>query len=178
MSIRNIPPVAALKRDGMKNVGAPSGVLPRRIVSGGQTGVDRAALDAALQAGIEVGGWCPKHRRAVDGRIDERYPLQETPLEEYSQRTTWNVRDSDGTLVLIDGEPWGGTAFTIEEARRLGRPILVISPEKGDEELVRRWIAKHDIATLNVAGPRDDAEGSVYSAAYAFMRRLLMASGG
>ena len=162
----------------MKNDGSPSRVRPARIVSGGQTGVDRAALDAALEAGIEVGGWCPKHRRAADGRIDERYPLRETPLEEYDQRTTWNVRDSDGTLVLVDGEAWGGTAFTIDEARRLGRPILVISPETGHAEAVRRWITKHDIRILNVAGPRNDTEDRVYSAAYAFMRRLLMASSG
>ena len=80
-----------------------------RIVSGGQTGVDRAALDVALELSIPCGGWCPKGRKAEDGALPARYPLKETPSEEYAQRTTWNVRDSDGTLILTHGAPTGGT---------------------------------------------------------------------
>lgn len=150
-----------------------SEVRLERVVSGGQSGVDRAALDAAMEAGISVGGWCPSGRRAVDGRIADRYPLQETPSEEYSERTSWNVRDSDGTLVLVDGEPSGGTAFTIEEASRLHRPLLVVDPTSASVEQTRAWIARHRIQTLNVAGPRDDPGGRVYAAAYAFVQKLL-----
>lgn len=144
-----------------------------RIVSGGQSGVDRAALDAAMEAGISVGGWCPSGRRAVDGRIANRYPLRETPSKAYSERTSWNVRDSDGTLVLVEGEPFGGTEFTIEEARRLGRPVLVVDPTRTDVKQVRAWLARHHIRKLNVAGPRDDPAGRVYAAAFAFVRKLL-----
>lgn len=157
----------------MENEASASEVRLDRIVSGGQSGVDRAALDAAMEAGISVGGWCPSGRRAVDGRIADRYPLQETPSNEYSERTSWNVRDSDGTLVLMEGEPFGGTEFTIEEARRLGRPMLVVDPTKKDVTHVRAWIARHHIRKLNVAGPRDDASGQVYAAAFAFVRKLL-----
>ncbi|PSQ85488.1 MAG: molybdenum cofactor carrier, partial [Bacteroidetes bacterium QH_2_63_10] len=90
----------------------------RKIISGGQTGVDRAALDAALAFNVPVGGWCPKGRRAEDGQIPDRYPLEETPSEAYEQRTAWNVRDSDGTLIITDGSLEGGTALTMTEARR------------------------------------------------------------
>src|SRR5204862_1053873 len=89
-----------------------------RVVSGGQTGVDRAALDVALGLGLPCGGWCPKGRRAEDGPLPERYPLRETPWSGYPQRTQWNVRDSDGTLVLLNGEPDRGTRLTIELAAR------------------------------------------------------------
>ena len=75
-------------------------ILPERIVSGGQTGADRAALDWAIERGIPHGGWCPRGRRAEDGRIDRRYALRETPAHDYQQRTRWNVRDSDGTLIF------------------------------------------------------------------------------
>src|SRR5262249_20137195 len=102
----------ATPRQGGRSVTAQP--LIARLVSGGQTGVDRAALDAALEVGVPCGGWCPKGRKAEDGRIDDRYPLCETPSAAYSQRTRWNVRDSDGTLVLAWGEPTGGTLLTVK----------------------------------------------------------------
>lgn len=89
-----------------------------KIISGGQTGVDRAALDAALQLGIPCGGWCPKGRKAKDGPIPDRYPLKETESGSYPVRTEMNVRDSDGTLILTWGRPTGGTALTVRLARR------------------------------------------------------------
>src|SRR5262245_2006637 len=98
----------------------------KKIISGGQTGVDRAALDVALELGIPGGGWCPKGRRAEDGPIPDRYPLTETPSEHYPQRTEWNVRDADGTLVLIRGQPQRGSALTIAVAERLAKPKLVV----------------------------------------------------
>src|SRR5436305_1193025 len=86
---------------------------PFTIFSGGQTGVDRAALDVALELGIPCSGWCPRGRRAEDGTIPPRYPLQETRSLAYPVRTRWNVRDSDGTLILTRGRPDRGTALTI-----------------------------------------------------------------
>ena len=127
-----------------------------KVVSGGQTGVDRAALDAAMQLGIPCGGWCPRGRRAEDGTIPPTYPLIETPDTRYPQRTEWNVRDSDGTLVLYAGKPGGGTALTLRIAARLGKPLvrmdLDAAPDAGG---VAYWIASRGIRILNVAGPRE-----------------------
>ena len=126
------------------------------IISGGQTGVDRAALDAALELGIPCGGWCPKGRKAEDGPIPERYPLKETDSSSYPVRTEMNVRDSDGTLILTWGRPTGGTALTIRLARRHGKPCLVVDLKKPpDPSSLRAWLEKKQIGVLNVAGPRE-----------------------
>src|SRR5690606_25772528 len=95
-----------------------SDFIIERIVTGGQTGTDRAALDFALEAGIACGGWCPRGRIAEDGPIAALYPLVETPTSLYEQRTEWNVRDSDATLVLTHGTPIGGTLLTLECAMK------------------------------------------------------------
>src|SRR5207253_3037020 len=111
-----------------------------RIVSGGQTGVDRAALDVALELGLPCGGWCPRGRRAEDGAIDERYPLTETPWWGYPQRTEWNIRDADGTLILTRGRPDRGTALTARLARQMNKPCLVVDlAGEADAEDVRQW---------------------------------------
>ena len=94
-----------------------------KIISGGQTGADRAALDFAIDHGIEHGGWCPKGRWAEDGAIAERYPLKETPSADVAQRTEWNARDSDGTLVITEGAPVAGTALTKRASS--SRPAVV-----------------------------------------------------
>lgn len=146
----------------------------QKIVSGGQTGVDRAALDAALAAAVPVGGWCPRGRRAEDGPIDPRYPLQETPSTDYAQRTAWNVRDSDGTLVLVRTRPEGGTALTIEEAQQRGKPLLQYKINSDTLEDIQEWIDAHDIAVLNVAGPRESESPGIYAAANDLMQRLLV----
>lgn len=143
-----------------------------KVVSGGQTGVDRAALDAARACSLPVGGWCPKGRRAEDGPIPAHFPLRETPATEYAQRTAWNVRDSDGTLILLVEAPEGGTALTVEEAQRRGRPWRAVDLP-ADPAPTRRWIREQGVRTLNVAGPRASEVPGVYEAAYAFLTALL-----
>jgi hypothetical protein len=146
----------------------------QRIVSGGQTGVDRAALEAALALHFPCGGWCPKARRAEDGLIPYRIPLQETPGEAYEQRTRWNVRDSDGTLILTEGEPTGGTALTIEAARGLGRPLLVLDLDRRPTVVtVEDWLHTQRIRVLNIAGPRESQMPGIYRRAYDFVEILL-----
>jgi predicted Rossmann fold nucleotide-binding protein DprA/Smf involved in DNA uptake len=144
------------------------------VVSGGQTGVDRAALDAALDLGLPCGGWCPRGRRAEDGRLPERYPLRETPTAAYPERTEWNVRDSDGTLVLHRGRTRGGTALTLRLARRYGRPALAVDLAAAPPAaLVRQWIAREGIARLNVAGPRESEQPGIGAQAAGFLRDVL-----
>jgi len=148
-----------------------------KIISGGQTGVDRAALDTALQRDMACGGWCPKGRRAEDGRIDERYPLVETPKRDYSQRTEWNVRDSDGTLILCRGAPRGGTACTMEAARAAGKPLLAVNlDEETDITAIRHWLDAHDIHVLNIAGPRESQSPGIYHEALTLLNKLLGSS--
>ena len=141
-----------------------------KIVSGGQTGVDRAALDAAIEQGIPHGGWCPKGRRAEDGPISAHYTLTETPLADYPQRTEWNVRDSDGTLILMSGPICGGTLMTIQIAKILGKPHLVVDLDAGlaAAEVVQ-WAAANRIAVLNVAGPRESTSPGCYEKARVFL---------
>jgi hypothetical protein len=144
------------------------------IVSGGQTGVDRAALDAALELGIPCGGWCPKGRRAEDGPIDPKYPLRETPWEDYAQRTEWNVRDADATLVLTRGEPSEGTALTIELSAQHQKPCLVVDldapPQPG---VCAEWMRRHHPRTLNIAGPRESRSPGIYQQARDWLRTAL-----
>lgn len=147
-----------------------------RVVSGGQTGVDRAALDAAMTAGIAIGGWAPKGRRAEDGTIPSAYPLRETPARRYTQRTEWNVRDADATLALTRGAVSGGTRLTIDLAHLAARPLLVIDLA-GDVDAesaaadVRDWIEGERIGTLNVAGPRESQAPGIYKQARGLLDR-------
>lgn len=144
-----------------------------RVVSGGQSGVDRAALDVALELGIEVGGWCPAGRWAEDGPIPPQYPLRETPLADPAQRTEWNVRDSDATLVLTIGSPAGGAASTVEHARRLARPFLLLDLNIADPARAAAWLLDVSPATLNVAGPRESECPGIYVRAAALLRAVL-----
>ena len=144
------------------------------IVSGGQAGVDRAALDVAMERGIPCGGWCPAGRRAEDGAIDTRYPLRETPSADPAQRTEWNVREADGTVVLITSAISLGTELTRQIARRLGRPVYLGRLDAlPDRDAFRRWLQTHKIRTLNVAGPRDSESPGVYASACAWLRATL-----
>jgi hypothetical protein len=96
-----------------------------KIISGGQTGVDRAALDVAIELELPCGGWCPRGRLAEDGTVPDRYPLQETRSAEYAERTERNVIDSDGTLIIATRPLTGGTALTVELAHRRDKPLLL-----------------------------------------------------
>lgn len=153
------------------------GNLPARIVSGGQTGVDRAALDAARALGIPHGGWCPKGRRAEDGPIPAEYALQETESGQYAVRTERNVLDADATLILSFGRPSGGTALTLELARRHGRPVWVADLAHGEpDELVaglRSWLEATQVGVLNVAGPRASKHPQVYPRARTLLEAAL-----
>lgn len=138
--------------------------------------MDRAALDTAIAAGVPVGGWCPQGRRAEDGPIPDRYPLRETPTPEYAERTAWNVRDADATLILTRGTPTGGTATTIEVARDLGKPLRIVDLAESDEIApVAAWLRERGVGVLNVAGPRESTAPGVYEQARRFVTRLLRA---
>jgi hypothetical protein len=148
--------------------------LPIRIISGGQTGVDRAALDVAMSLGIPHGGWCPCDRLAEDGRIPDRYQLQETAGAEYPLRTERNVTDSDGTLILCRGQPGGGTDLTLRLAERHGRPCLVVdldAPPPPAE--VAAWLRAHQVRIVNVAGPRESQSPGIAGQAAEFLRQVL-----
>lgn len=150
----------------------------RKIVSGGQTGVDRAALDVALDWGLPVGGWCPRGRRAEDGTIPERYPLRETEASQYDVRTRRNVHDSDGTLVLNCGEPVGGTALTIAVAEQSRKPVYIADLNlHPDPQSVIDWLRLHNIEVLNIAGPRESTIPGIGQRAADFLTSLLDALG-
>lgn len=144
-----------------------------RIISGGQTGVDRGALDAAMAAGVEHGGWCPLGRLAEDGPIPERYRLTETDSPEYSVRTERNVVESEATLILSRGPLSGGTQLTLRLAQRHGRPSLVVDLQRHPSpESVRRWLIEHSVEVLNVAGPRESQNPGIQAAAQGFLREV------
>jgi Circularly permutated YpsA SLOG family len=147
------------------------------IVSGGQTGADRAALDFAIEHEIRHRGWCPRGRPAEDGAIPPQYQLDETPSRKYSQRTEWNVRDSDATVVFsISPNPAGGTALTLAVARRLGKPLLHLCRETtsvaASAARLLSFLDEHQVRRLNVAGPRASQEPTVA----AFVRDVLQAA--
>ena len=127
------------------------------ILSGGQSGVDRGALDAALALGRPCGGWCPAGRQAEDGPIPARYPLAEL-AGGYPERTRRNVEDSDGTLILHFGELTGGSRLTHRLCADLGKPVCLVDGERASPgeaaRMARRFVDRHGIARLNVAGPR------------------------
>jgi hypothetical protein len=151
-----------------------------KIISGGQSGVDRGALDAALAAGFPCGGWCPAGRVAEDGAIALRYPLTEMPSGGYSERTVKNVTDSDATFVIYFAELQGGTEQTVLQCVRQRKPYkLVDATEIGATraaELVRQFIAEHDVSVLNVAGPRQSHAPAAHEYAVRAIGHLLRLS--
>jgi len=138
-----------------------------KILSGAQTGADRAALDWAIFRDIPHGGWCPKGRKAEDGVIPPQYQLTETPSASYLQRTEWNVRDSDGTVIFtMAAKLAGGSKRTAEFAAKHGKPLLHISYAGSYErpgERLAAFVRENNIKTLNVAGSRGSKEPKVAS---------------
>ncbi len=137
-----------------------------KIVTGGQTGVDRAALDWAIRNEIRHGGWCPRGRRAEDGRIPSTYALDETPSDVYAERTLWNVLDADGVLVVsVRDELQGGSLAAVAWARLFGRPLChVVRTRTPDPvEVAGRFIVRNEVRVLNVVGPRVSEEPEAYA---------------
>jgi len=140
-----------------------------KIISGGQTGVDRAALDVALKHGMECGGWCPAGRLDELGKIPDRYPVRELEQGSFAERTLQNVRDADGTVVIFKNGLHGGTEFTVQCCKQLQRPHLLIDAAQVSSEAASRLLAdfvrEREIEMLNVAGPRQSEwpEGYEYA---------------
>jgi len=139
----------------------------RTIISGGQTGVDRAALDVAIRLGIAHGGWVPRGRRTEDGPLPDHYQLQEMPTDAYEARTEKNVLEADGTLLISRGSPTGGTDFTRKMALKHGKQLLHIDLTAGQRpadagSLIASWVDMNRIETLNVAGPRASGDPAIY----------------
>lgn len=159
-------------RRGYMRFGEPGGT-PAQVISGGQTGVDRAALDAASARGIATGGYCPKGRRAEDGVIPARYRLTELRTADYPARTRRNARVADATLILTRGRLAGGSAYTAAVAKRLGKPLQVVDlASRPQVAPLRAWLASHDVHVLNVAGPRESKAPGIYRQAKRFLLRL------
>jgi hypothetical protein len=150
----------------------------RKIVSGGQTGADRAALDVALECGLGIGGWIPKGRLAEDGPISRHYGgLVETESSDPSVRTVLNVRDSDATLIVSHGPLSGGSLLTLNEARNLARPMfhldLTVLGHTEAADQIRMWLRRVDPHTLNVAGPRASEDAAIYRSVSELLRAVL-----
>ncbi len=156
-----------------------------KVISGGQTGVDQAALQAAIDSGINHGGWCPPGRVCENWKIPDQFNLVETPEERSpdaphiprSLRTEWNIRDADASLVIIpevlDGaDP--GTSWAMSVARKLHKPMLIIDPKSTDSKTVRRWILENKIKVLGVGGPSEMTAPGIYDLTYGFMKEVLL----
>ncbi len=146
-----------------------------KIISGGQTGVDMAALDAALKVGFPIGGWCPKGRLSEAGTIPLAYSLKETPSPDASQRTEWNVRDSDATLII---SPFpvvsNGTAYTLKMIEKHNKPFVVLNcdqllPASNLVTCLSQWVNDLGINVLNIAGPRESKVPGIYRNALNFL---------
>ena len=145
------------------------------IISGGQTGADRAGLDFAINHEIPHGGWCPKGRKSLDGPLDEKYRLKETPSDDYLQRTEWNVRDSDATVVFTLAEKaTGGSAKTLSFARKHKKPFLHLSQTMlGQSDKLVRFLEERGVRRLNVAGSRESKEPGIYDWATKVLEKAL-----
>lgn len=153
----------------------------KKIISGGQTGADRGALDAAIRLGIPHGGWIPKGRIAEDGPLAATYRLSEMPTDSYTERTEKNVMESDGTLIVSHGAPTGGTEYTRKMVLKHGKQMLHIDMNLYGNlldaaTLVKDWIEIHNIETLNVAGPRASKDPHIYELTLALLTYLVRKS--
>ena len=151
-----------------------------RIVSGGQTGADQAALDVAMELGIPNGGWVPKGRKTESGPLPVKYLVKEMPTDSYPKRTEQNVMDSDGTLIISHGELSEGSDYTRMMAAKHGKPWIYIDADKQSVavavEMIRMWISGNDIETLNVAGPPASKDPRIYAATKTILEVLLLST--
>ncbi len=155
----------------------------KKILSGGQTGVDQAALQAAIDMGLEHGGWCPPGRMCETGIIPDHFNLKETPEERdlsaleipRSQRTIWNVRDADGLLILkgLKAQRDQGTELSLEKAKEFRRPYLSIISEMSNIKQIRNWIEENQIEILNVAGWSEVNSPGIYNSVYEILINVL-----
>jgi len=176
-------PVAAVNTDlrrhrfGETDTEGQSMIRMVTIYSGGQAGVDRGALEAALQTGNPCAGWCPKGRLAEDGPIPPRYPLRQVDGG-YEDRTRKNVEDSDGTLILHRGPLSQGTLLTLQICRELGKPVCLVDANTSSPEdaavTAQQFIEQHGIERLNVAGPRRSHWTQSYHYALDAVRALIV----
>ena len=151
-----------------------------KIISGGQTGIDRAALDVALKHGIECGGWCPAGRLDEFGRIPDKYPVRELEHGSFAERTLQNAKDSNGTIVIFREELRGGTEYTVACCKQLERPYRLIDaaeiPSDQAAAQIAEFVRAHKIDILNVAGPRESewpgGYGYVFQALELFLRNF------
>jgi len=154
-----------------------------KIISGGQTGVDQAALRAARDCGLAIGGWCPPGRVCEGGVIPAEFPLEETDQERSlgapdvprSQRTECNIRDSDGALVIRAGKipEDRGTQWAMRCAERFGRPLLVCDLEdQNSQQKIEEWLRRHEVKVLSVGGPAESTSPGIGDRAYALLRAV------
>lgn len=151
-------------------------MMLKKVISGGQTGVDRAGLDAAMEAGIPVGGYCPKGKKSEDGPIPDCYPLEELATTQYHVRTEKNVLESDGTLILNKRPLSHGTKLTHDYTVRHLKPCLIVQLDAGqmiEPTQVVKWIEGQQIKTLNIAGPRESKFlDGIYMESYSYLKRV------
>ena len=151
-----------------------------KIISGGQTGADRAALDVAIKLNIPHGGWIPKGRKTEDGILPDKYHLKEMPTANYPARTEKNLLDSDGTLIISYGNLTGGSALTRKLAKKHDRPWIHVDMDKlsvsDAVKTVRSWIDRNNIQDLNVAGARASKDPEIYKTTAGIVKIVLTAS--
>jgi hypothetical protein len=149
----------------------------KKIISGGQTGADQAALDVAIELGIPHGGWIPKGRKTERGPLPSKYQVQEMPTASYPARTEQNVKDSDGTLIISHGELTGGSDFTREMAEKHNKPWMHVDANQLSVEaavqVVQAWIRGNDIRVLNVAGPRASKDPRIHTTTQQILKSAL-----
>jgi hypothetical protein len=148
-----------------------------KIISGGQTGVDQAALDVAIALGIPHGGWIPKGRKTENGVLPDKYRLKEMPTSSYAKRTEQNVIDSEGTLIISLGPLTGGSELTHKTATLHDRPCLHIDLGTLNTlqavRTVRSWIVRHGIEILNIAGSRASENPEIYDMAAKILKAVV-----
>lgn len=151
-----------------------------KIISGGQTGADRATLDFAIKHSIPYGGWVPKGRKTEDGTLPEKYQLLEMPTGDYSRRTEQNVLDSDGTLIVSHGMLTGGSALTEFLAEKHEKPCIhidlnLLSMQEA-ARIISKWIQQHKLKVLNVAGSRGGKDPKIYEATMNLLEEVFLAN--